>query len=306
MKTFVVDEKGSGDFRTVQEAVDAAPDYSEERTVIYIKKGEYREKIIVPPSKTNLSFIGDHRDYVALIFGDYSNKRDAEGNKLGIEGCPSTYVKADGFHAENLTFYNEAGLYWGQAVALAITGDRAVIRNCNIRGHQDTLYASGTGRQYYENCYIEGTVDFIFGSATAVFQDCQLHSIRRRSGFVAAPSTTEEQPYGYVFINCKLTTTAPEATVKLGRPWRPYGKAYFLNCWMDQHIHPEGFDNWRDPEREKTSTFGEYNSSGPGANPAGRVPWSRQLTAEEAAKLTIEEILGGTDGWDPRTVRIPE
>jgi pectinesterase len=301
-RTIIVDEKGSGDFKTVQEAVLAAPDYSEERTIIQIKKGVYFEKIVVPESKTNLSFIGDKRDNTALVYDDYSGLKDAEGNKPGIDKCASTFVHADGFYAENLTFSNQAGIYKGQAVALMVTGDRAVFRNVCIRGNQDTLYATGKGRQYYFDSFIEGTVDYIFGSATAVFDQCEIHSIRRHNGYVTAASTSEQQKYGYVFLNCRLTGTAPERTVTLGRPWRPYAKVIFLNTWMDRHIRPEGWDNWRDPEREKTAQYAEHGSTGPGAAPESRLGWSRQLTRKEAEHLTLAEILGGNDGWDPLSI----
>jgi pectinesterase len=299
MATYVVSAAGDGDFRTVNEAVAAVPDHAQEDFTIRIKKGIYWEKIVVPSSKQRLSFVGESREGTVLVYTDYAGQKDADGNKLGTEHCASTFIHADDFYAENLTFSNYAGLYKGQAVALHVTGDRAVFRNVCIRGHQDTLFADGHGRQYYADCFIEGTVDFIFGSATAVFERCHIHSIRRHNGFVTAASTGEEQRYGYVFLDCKLTSSAPDGTVFLGRPWKPYAKVAYVNCWMDSHIRPEGWDNWRDPERERTARFCEINSSGPGACPDGRVPWSAQLAEPGSGEWTAAGILAGQDGWVP-------
>ncbi|MBW7461731.1 pectin esterase, partial [Paenibacillus sepulcri] len=162
---------------------------------------------------------------------------------------------------------------------------RAVFRDVCIRGNQDTLYTPGQGRQYYADSYIEGTVDFIFGSATAVFERCEIHSIRRHSGYVTAASTAEEQAYGYVFVNCKLTGTAPEHSVSLGRPWRPHAKVAFVRSWMDRHIRPAGWDNWRDPSREKTASFAEFGSTGPGARTESRAAWAKRLPGPEADGL---------------------
>lgn len=294
----VVDWRGGGDFRTVQEAVMAAPEHSDERTVIEIRKGVYEEKIIVPDSRKAISFIGESREGTVLVSSNYANMLGPDGKKLGNENSASTFVYAEDFYAERLTFSNQAGLYKGQAVALAVSGDRAVFRDVCIRGNQDTLYTPGQGRQYYENCFIEGTVDFIFGSATAVFEGCELHSIRRHNGYVTAASTTEEQLYGYVFLNCRLTGAAPEHSVSLGRPWKPYAKVVFIDSWMDNHIRPEGWDNWRDPERERTATFAEYGSKGPGARLAERAPWAKRLGKPEAGGIKAA-ALRGSDGWDP-------
>ncbi|WNQ08936.1 pectinesterase family protein [Paenibacillus aurantius] len=305
MKVIWVDHKGRGDYRTVTEAVAAVPDHSGERTVIRIRDGEYFEKIRIPASKTNLSLIGESQEGTVLVYDDSVSKRHPDGSKMTVYESASTSVLAADFYAEKLTFANSAsrGERRGQAPALQVEGDRAVFHQVSICGHQDTLYTPGAGRQFYENCYIEGTVDFIFGSATAYFTFCELHSITRHNGYVTAASTGEDQEFGYVMANCRLTSSAPKATVALGRPWRPYGSVYFINTWMDEHIRPEGWDNWRDPEREKTARYAEYGSSGPGASPSTRVGWAKTLDAEEAARLTAERVLGGKDGWQPEKVR---
>lgn len=305
MRKIVVDQRGGGDCRTVAEAVALVPDRSAERTVIELRNGEYVEKVSVPPSKRGISLIGESRDGAVIVYDDSVSKRKPDGEKMTVYESPTFTVLADDFYAENLTFANSASRLEprGQAVALQAEGDRAVFRNVAIRGHQDTLYTPGTGRQFYDGCHIEGTVDFIFGSATAFFKNCVLHSLNRHNGYVTAASTPEDRRYGYVFLGCRLTTDAPPATVSLGRPWRPYGSAIFIHTWMDRHIRPEGWDNWRDPAREATSRYAEYGSIGPGAETAARVGWARKLSAGEAALLTPEHVLGEADGWNPERVR---
>jgi pectinesterase len=198
------------------------------------------------------------------------------------------------FRAEDVTFENSAGEV-GQAVALRTTGDRAVFRRCRFLGWQDTLYTHDR-RCYFEGCYIEGRVDFIFGRSTAVFNRCEIHS--KNGGFVTAAATPQEAPYGYVFLDCRLTGEGEEKAY-LGRPWRPYAAVAYLRCEMGAHIRPEGWNNWGKAENEKTARFAEYQSTGPGAAPRRRVAWSHQLTADEANKYTVQSVLGGSDGWDP-------
>lgn len=305
MRKYVVDQSGNGDFRTVAEAIAAAPDHAAERTLIVVKNGHYKEKITVPSSKTKLSLLGESRDGAVIVYDDSVSTLKPDGTKMTTFDTPSFTILAEDFYAENITFANSASRLEkrGQALALHVEGDRAVFRNVAMLGHQDTLYTPGNGRQFYDSCYIEGHVDFIFGSATAVFRDSELHSLDRHNGFVTAASTDESQPYGYVFLNCRLTGAAPPATVSLGRPWRPHGSAIFVNTWMGSHIRPEGWDNWRDPEKEKTARYAEYGSVGPGAESAARVDWARYLTEEEASALTVRSVLEGRDGWNPEEVR---
>ncbi|MCZ8514209.1 pectinesterase family protein [Paenibacillus filicis] len=202
------------------------------------------------------------------------------------------------FRAERLTIANDAG--WGepigQALAVYASGERTVLEHCRLLGNQDTLYTA-KGRQYYKHCLIEGHVDFIFGAATAVFDRCEIRSLRQ--GYIAAPSTEERTLFGYVFLDCRLAGTAAEETVYLARPWRRFGQTLFVRTWMGAHIRREGWDNWRDPGNERTARFGEYGSSGAGAHLGLRAPWARLLSAEEAADLTPERIFSGPDGWVP-------
>lgn len=287
---FTVAKDGTGDYISVQEAINAVPDFRKNRTLIFIKNGIYKEKLVLPASKTNITFVGESVENTILTYDDFASKKNRFGEEVGTTGSTSFYIFAEGFIAENITFENSSGPV-GQAVAVRIDGDMVSFKNCRFLGFQDTLYPHGEkSRQYYKNCYIEGTVDFIFGWSTAVFEECTIFC--KDHGYITAPSTLEETPFGFVFLNCKITGDAPEASFYLGRPWRPYGKSVFVNCNMGKHIKPEGWDNWRNPENEKTAFFAEYNSTGAGANPADRVAWAHQLTNEEVKKYTPGTILG--------------
>lgn len=291
---FVVAADGSGNFKTVQEAINAVPDMRNNETVIYIKNGFYKEKLILPASKTNVKFIGENIDSTVITYDDYASKKNRFGENIGTSGSSSFFIYGEGFTAENITFQNSAGPV-GQAVAVRIDGDKVKFVNCRFLGFQDTLYPHGDhSRQYYKNCYIEGTVDFIFGWSTAVFDRCTIFC--KREGFVTAASTLPETKYGFVFLNCKITGDAPEGSFYLGRPWRPYAKVAYLNCFLDKQIKPEGWNNWNKPDAEKTSFYAEYNNSGPGYVPSARVPWSHQLTAQEAQAFTLANIFGD---WNP-------
>ncbi|HIZ92597.1 MAG TPA: pectin esterase [Candidatus Bacteroides merdavium] len=291
---FVVAKDGSGDFFSVQEAINAVPDFRKNvRTTILVKRGVYKEKIVIPASKINLSLIGE--DGSVLSYDDYADKLNCFGEKTGTSGSASCYIYAPDFYAENLTFENTSGPV-GQAVACFVSADRAYFKHCRFLGWQDTLYTYGKGcRQYYEDCYIEGTVDFIFGWSTAVFNRCHIHS--KTKGYVTAPSTDQGQKYGYVFYDCRLTADEGVTGVYLSRPWRPYAQAVFVRCDLGGHIMPAGWNNWGNVENEKTAFYAEYQSRGAGANPKARASFSHQLHNLEG--YTMEEVLAGTDGWNP-------
>lgn len=287
---FVVATDGSGDFKTVQEAINAVPDFRKVRTTVFIKKGTYKEKLVLAASKNNVAFIGEDLEKTILTYDDYASKKNRFGEEKGTTGSTSFYIFGDNFTAENITFENSAGAV-GQAVAVRIDGDEVAFKKCRFLGFQDTLYPHGKqSRQYYKNCYIEGTVDFIFGWSTAVFDQCTIHC--KGSGYITAPATEEETTYGFVFKNCKITGEKTEPTHYLGRPWRPYGKSVFVACDLGAHIKPEGWNNWRDPNKEKTAFFAEYNCTGPSAKTDNRVTWAKQLTKEEGEKYTLKTILG--------------
>ncbi|MFT2010882.1 pectinesterase family protein [Pontibacter sp. 13R65] len=301
-RSFKVAQDGSGDFKTIQEAINAVRDLSQQQVTIHIANGVYAEKLVIPTWKTKVYLLGESAEGTIITNSDHTGKdfpgKDPSGkDKFGTFTSYTLLVQGHDFKAENLTIQNASGRV-GQGVALHVEGDRAVLKNCRLLGNQDTIYAATeNSRQYYQDCFIEGTTDFIFGEATAVFQNCTIKSLS--NSYITAASTTPRQAYGFVFLNCKLIAD-PEATkVFLGRPWRPYAKTVFINTDMASHIRPEGWDNWRNPDNEKTSFYAEYNSKGPGAAPNERVAWSKQLSKKQAKQYTLENIFAGKAGWNP-------
>lgn len=291
---FVVAPDGSGDFTTVQAAINAVPEMRSNRTRIHIKPGIYKEKLTIPANKTNVSFIGDCAESTVLTFDDYASKKNRFGENIGTSGSSSIFVYGDGFAAENITFENSSGPV-GQAVAARIDGDKVAFRNCRFLGFQDTLYPHGEkSRQYYKNCYIEGTVDFIFGFSTCFFEECSI--VCKTSGYVTAASTPQGNVYGFVFQNCSIEGNAPDGSFDLGRPWRPYAQVVFRECSLGKVINPKGWNNWGKVENEKTAFFAEYKNTGSGANTKERVSWSKQLTDKEAEKFTKANMFGD---WNP-------
>jgi pectinesterase len=301
----VVSADGSGTHTTIQTAIAAAPDNGSNQFRILIKPGVYHGQFMVPKEKRHLRLVGEETASTILTyaFNVYEPQPGAP-----YQFNPGMVVVGDDFRAENLTIENTSGDH-GQALALRADGDRACFTNCRILGWQDTLMVNN-GRDYFTNCYIAGRVDFIYGSATAVFDHCEIHS--RNGGYVTAASTPQDRAWGFVFLNCRLTGDSvpwvnpmnpvvkpptKKAMAALGRPWRPYASVAYVNCWMGEHIRPEGWNNWGKAENEKTARYSEYNSSGPGANPAARVKWARQLTEAEARAFTVWNILGDSIVW---------
>ena len=286
---------GTGQFKSVQQAIMAVPSGSATNpVVIHIKPGVYRELIYVQREKSYFKLIGDDATNTILTFGLYAGMTNLDGKPLGTFKTPSATIDADNFTAENVTFENSAGPI-GQALAIRVDGDRAVFRHCRFLGWQDTILLN-RGRQYFEDCYIAGHVDFIFGAATAWFEKCGIYCLR--SGYITAASTPDDQPFGFVFSHCRING-APGVRTYLGRPWRLYASVTFLNCELSDVVRPEGWFDWKKPEAHQTARYAEFNSTGPGADPQARVDWARQLTKAEAQKITVETVLGGGDGWDP-------
>lgn len=296
----VVAADGSGHFRTVQEAINAVPQTTrpDNPAIILVKPGVYKELIYVQREKRFVHLIGENTEKTVLTFDLHANVIGKDGKPIGTFRTPSTIIDADDFTAENVTFENSAGPV-GQALAIRVDGDRAVFRNCHFLGWQDTILLN-RGRQYFEGCYITGHVDFIFGGATAFFERCHIHCLK--DGYITAASTPFEQPFGFVFSNCKITGE-PAVKTYLGRPWRPYAGVIFLNTSMSEVVRPAGWHNWNFPEREKTVRYAESNSTGAGANSGARVAWAKQLTKTNAGRITLEKVLGGFDSWDPKTGR---
>ncbi|WP_293308655.1 pectinesterase family protein [Pedobacter sp. UBA5917] len=305
--TLTVSKEGNADYKTIQEAINSVRDLGEKEVKIYVKKGTYREKLIIPSWKTRISFIGEDTEQTIITFDDYSGKPNPTGKDIFGNAKFSTYtsftvlVQGNDIHFENLTIINAAGRV-GQAVALHVEGDRFTAKNCRFLGNQDTLYAAvENSRQYYQHCYIEGTTDFIFGKATVVFQDCTIKNLS--DSYVTAASTSAQQKFGFVFLNCGLIADPSVTKAYLGRPWRPYAKTVFINSNLGKHILPEGWSAWKGdkmfPDKELTAFYAEYNNKGEGASPKTRLPWTKQLTDKEAKNYTLKNILGGKDQWNP-------
>jgi len=292
---FTVDKKNSGDFTTVQEAIDAVPHLRKIETKIFIKNGVYQEKLMLPSTKTNITLVGEDVRQTIFTYDDYASKKNIFGEEMGTSGSASFYIYGDGFKAENITFQNSSGPV-GQAVAVRVDGDKVMFNNCRFLGFQDTLYPHGEeSRQYYKDCYIEGTTDFIFGWSTVIFEDCEIFS-KAGGYYITAASTLQETPYGFVFVNCSLTGDAPENSVYFGRPWRPFAQTVFIKCEVGAHIKSDGWHNWNKPDAEKTSFYGEYQSKGPGSNPDARVKWSHQLNDEALQNYSLQKIF---NDWIP-------
>lgn len=304
-----VAQDGSGDFKTIQEAINKVRDHAEFRVVITIKSGVYNEKVVIPSFKRNVTLKGENREKTIISYNDFSGKPfrgiDVTGDsKFSTYTSYTLFVQGNDCSLENLTIENTAGKV-GQAVALHTEGDRIAIKNCSILGNQDTLYlAKGGTRNYFENCFINGTTDFIFGAATAYFYNCTIESLS--NSYVTAASTTKEEEYGFVFVNCKLIAKDSSVDkVYLGRPWRPYAKTVFINTEMGSHILPEGWNAWKGdknfPDKEKTVFYAEYGSKGAGAKDISkRVSWSHQLKKTDLKKLGMLEVL---KGWNPELVK---
>ena len=309
--SITVAKDGSGNYKTIQEAVNSVRDLSDKRVTIHIKNGVYHEKIVIPSWKTNITFQGENQDSTIITYDDYSGKSNPGGKDAFQKDKFTTYtsytvlVQGNDFIAENLTIQNTAGRV-GQAVALHVEADRFIIRNCKLLGNQDTLYAGREGsRQYYQDCYIEGTTDFIFGEAIAVFQNCTINSLI--NSYITAAATRSTQKFGFVLLSCNLIANADLHKVYMGRPWRPFAKTVYINCNLGKQIIAEGWNPWSGdamfPDKEKTAYYAEYNNKGLGAATADRVPWAKQLSKEEADNYTLKNILGGTDNWNPLSIQ---
>jgi pectinesterase len=284
---------GSGDFKTVQAAIDAVPASSDHRITIHVLPGTYKERLTFPKNEPMITLLGDDATRTILTFDNTHNTLGENGKPLGTSKSASTFVYGNDFLAQNITFENSAGPV-GQALAINIYGDRGIFDKCRFLGWQDTVMTN-QNRQYFQDCYIAGHVDFIFGASTVYFKNCEIHC--RAGGSITAASTPKESAYGYIFDHCTITSEAPAGSVVLGRPWRPYGATIFMYCILPDSIRAGGWDDWG---KSATARYAEYHNSGPGAAVDKRVQWARQLTDEEAQKITVETVLGGKDNWNPQ------
>ncbi len=302
--TLVVSRDGTGEFRTIDEAIEVCRAFMDYTKVIYVKKGVYKEKLIIPSWLTNITICGEDRDNTIITWDDHANIKMPVGgldSEAAVKGKPMgtfrTYtLKVQGSYItlKDITIENNAAKL-GQAVALHTEGDHILVQNCRLLGNQDTVYTGvGGTRVAFYDCYIEGTTDFIFGSSIAWFQNCEIHS--KANSYITAASTPAGQKYGYVFYKCRLTADKDVDKVYLGRPWRPFAATIFMDCELGKHIRPEGWHNWNNAKNEETARYAEYGNKGEGASTKNRVKWSKQLSKKEAAKVTLLDAFG-EDCW---------
>ena len=308
--TIVVSRDGTGEFRNISEAIEVCRAFMEYHKVIYIKKGTYKEKLIIPQSLTNIELCGEDCDQTIITWDDHANIKMDDGcwvagdsqlptaNSKKPMGTFRTYtlkIQGSRITLKNLTVENNAARL-GQAVALHTEGDRLSFINCRFLGHQDTIYTGNAQtRLYFKDCYIEGTTDFIFGPSTAWFEQCDIYC--KADSYITAASTPQDVPFGYIFNQCRVSCAPGVEKVYLGRPWRDYGYTLFMNCELPRQILPEGWHHWQ-KEREQTARYLEYNNRGEGANPSQRVSWSRQLTPKEAKQVSLTRVFSINDTWE--------
>lgn len=294
-KIIVVAQDGSGNFSTVQAACNSIPENNKSAVTVFIKNGIYREKLYIDSTKDFVTVIGEDEFKTILTYDDHTGTVAKDGIVINTMTSHSFLIKADNFTAKNLTIQNDADFNAGQAVALESDGDKAQFYNCRFIGFQDVLFTkSSSSRQFYKDCYIEGTTDFIFGPSTVWFEHCHIHS--KKNSHVTAASTLQDHEFGYVINDCILTGDTSLHSVSLGRPWRPYASVTYIHCYLGPQIKSDGWSNWNNTDNYKTTRFAEYENYGPGANQSNRVSWSKQLNNTEIKKYTIENVL---NGWIP-------
>jgi len=295
-KKYVVAQDGTGNFTTVQAALNAVPAKNKKPVTIFIKNGTYKEKVLLDSTKHFVTLVGEDKFKTVLTYNDHTGKISPSGETINTRTSWSFKILADNFTAKNITFQNDAGFTAGQAVAVESDGDKAIFQNCRFIGNQDVLFTNkDKSRQYFEHCYIEGTTDFIFGSSTAWFQQCHIHS--KKNSHITAASTPKEKEFGYIFNDCILTGDTSLRNVSLGRPWQKYAHVVYMNCFIGQHIKPEGWSNWNNTDNYLTARYSEYNNFGPSGSPSARVQWAKQLTEEEARKYSLKNVFGD---WQPQ------
>lgn len=295
--TIVVARDGTGEFRTIDEAIEVCRAFMDYHKVIFVKKGIYKEKLIVPQWLQNIEICGEDRDATIITYDDHANIKTAERpNGMGTFRTYTLKIEGNGITLKNITIENNAARL-GQAVALHTEGDRLKFINCRFLGNQDTVYTGMAGtRLYFLDCYIEGTTDFIFGPSTVWFEHCDIYC--KANSYITAASTPQNVAYGYIFNNCTITVAADVQQVYLGRPWRDYAYTLFMHCQLPGQIRPQGWHHWQ-KEREQTARYVEFENTGEGAATDKRVGWSRQLSKKEAQQVTKERVFSVNDQWNP-------
>lgn len=294
--TLFVSRDGTAEFRNIDDAIEVCRAFMEYHKVIFVKKGTYKEKLIIPSWLTNIEICGEDRDQTIITYDDHANiKLPTTGKPMSTFRTYTLKIEGTNITLKNITIENNAARL-GQAVALHTEGDKLLFINCRFLGHQDTIYTGvGGTRLYFKDCYIEGTTDFIFGPSTAWFENCTIKS--KANSYVTAASTPADQSYGYIFNHCKLIADNGIDKVYLGRPWRPYAYTIFMNCELGKHIRPEGWHNWGKKDNESTARYLEYNNTGEGADKSNRAVWSKQLSKKEAQKITPETVFNQETKW---------
>lgn len=292
----VVDRNGRGHFRNIQQAIDSVRAFNPAGTVtIFVRSGVYKEKLVWHTHVCNVRLIGEDKENTIITYDDHANI-----DKMGTFRTYTFLIRGNDITLENLTIQNTS-LALGQAVALHLEGDRIILKNCRIISHQDTIYAGRENqRQYFVDCYIEGTTDFIFGPSTCWFERCVIYC--KKNSYITAASTPENIEFGYIFNNCKVILAKGVDKLYLGRPWRPYAMTLFMNTELPEGILLEGWDNWRNPDNEKTARYMEYNNTGKGSATSKRVKWAKVLSKKEAEKYTLENVMKGYDNWNPENI----
>ncbi|TYI19043.1 hypothetical protein ES332_A07G136500v1 [Gossypium tomentosum] len=274
-----VDQSGKGDYKKIQDAIDAVPSNNKQVVLISVKPGIYEEKITVPTDKPFITISGSNPNATVITWNDSGN----------IFESPTFSVLASDFVARYLTIQNTYGV-GAKAVALRVSGDRVAFFGCRILSYQDTLL-DDTGRHYYSNCYIEGAVDFICGNAASLFEKCHLHSLSEGDASITAQHRdSPSQNTGFTFLGCKITGVK---TALLGRAWGPYSRVIFAFTYMSNVILPQGWDDWGDSSKQSSVFYREYKCYGPGASTKRRVEWAKELTIEEAKPFLTKNMIGG-------------
>lgn len=321
IKELYVSADGDKEFSKIADALEAARRFADRKVNINIAPGTYKERLVI--NQDNISLLGTDAQNTRITYSDYAYELMPEGDKRGTFRTPSVFIDADNFYACNLSFLNEAGQgdKVGQALAVYADGDHLVFEKCCFDGYQDTLFTAPlpkkemqpggfkgpkefaprrVGRHLYKDCYIAGNIDFIFGGATAYFEGCEIFMKNRNhdvNGYATAPSTFEEQKYGYVFNHCRFTSDCPKESCYLGRPWRNYARCVIMNSELGAHIRKEGWHDWNKKDAWETMFFAEYNNFGEGAS-GDRAPFVKLLTGQEASEYTMERVLGYENGTE--------
>ncbi|KAK4492650.1 hypothetical protein RD792_003468 [Penstemon davidsonii] len=292
-----ISQDGNGDFKTINEAIQSIHLPNTRRVILHINSGVYREKVNIPRTMHFITFLGNVSDPPTITGNDTAS------SVSGRDAPPRTFqsatvaVDANYFVAINVKFENTAphvvGSVGGQAVALRISGNKAAFYNCSFYGAQDTLY-DHKGLHFFSNCFIQGSVDFIFGYGTSLYENCYLNSVTKKVASVTAQKrTNSSMSSGFSFKNC---TISGSGSIYLGRAWGDYSRVVFSYTFMDKIVLPQGWSDWGDRNRDQKVYYGEYKCSGPGSNLTGRVPWVRVLTDEEAKPFIGMNYIDG-DTW---------